>query len=133
MSLGFSLIAVKSTDTNAIMNTLADFYTDHQLGLVEERIGDRTGKYATSPSSYQDLKTYAERELKYSTGFTSNFALAENLPDNIGWTLIEYHPHFAPYTVNIHTELTARFSSTLQTIAFEYSELDTVDFYYFKS
>ncbi len=133
MSLGFSITAIKSTDTNAILDTLAEFYAGHGLTLVEERIGSREGKYATSPRSYPDLETYYEQELKPASIFTSNFAVAENLPENVGWTLLEYSPHYAQYTPNYHSKLTRLLSSKLQTVVFEYSELDGVDFYYFRS
>lgn len=132
MSLEFSLTAVKTTDTNAVLDVLSKFYASYELTLVEERIGNRAGKYANSPRYYTDLKTYAKQELKESGEFNSNFAIAENLSENVGWILIEYSPHYAPLTPNIHTELTRLLSSSLDTIAFEYSEIDTNSSYHFK-
>lgn len=118
-----SLMAVRYEDTDAILDILQPYYSEKGLGLVEERIGASSGKYATSPKQYADLVAYdaQERETRpENQEFTTDFDLYEKRKKSWDWKIFFYYPYWADLTLNVDRQLAQRISGSLGVRVIEY-------------
>jgi hypothetical protein len=126
-----SITAVKSRDYEAVLEATNVYFEKYNLRLVEERIGNRNGKFATAPKQYASLKDYEEAELKpyldKKVEFTTNFDFFINLDKNPDWCVFAYPTRLAEYTLNIDEEFAEFISRTLKTKVFDYFNYTVVD------
>ena len=122
-TLNPSLIAVRCENYDAILDIFQSYYSEKGLELVEERIGSRSGKYATSPKQYSDLAAYTaqERETRpENQEFTTDFDLYGNRKGSTDWKIFFYYPYWADLTLNIDKKLAQKISESLNTNVIEY-------------
>lgn len=126
-----SFTGIKSADYDKVLELANDYFSKHNLHLVEERIGDRSGKFVTSPKRYANLKDYEDSEIKpyleKNIEFTTNFDFFADLPENQNWCVFSFSTRLAEYTLNIDEELTSFISRNLNTISFDFFEYTVVD------
>jgi hypothetical protein len=118
-----SLVAVRYNNTDAILDILQSYYSQLGLGLVEERIGSGSGKYATSPKQYLGLADYYAKERSTRPErqeFTTDFDLIENREKCLGWKIFFYYPYWADLTLGIDEKLAQEVSKSLKAKVVEY-------------
>lgn len=111
--------AIKSKDSEAVLDVVAKYFKENNLTLVEEKVFGRTGKYVNSPKEYEDLEEYQESEiipyLNSAYSFTTNFDFYSDLKVNSDWCIIFYHTGLANLQLSIDEDLTKMLSKELNT------------------
>ncbi len=131
----YSYCAIRSKDTEKIIDLIEELLGIYDLHIVEERIGGRKGKYATSPHHYNTLEEYNKNELykdinkRFSIEFQTAFSLFEPTPENPEWTILYFQPFLAKKTTDMNSKLAKYLSQKLQTTTYEYKEYSVVDWY----
>lgn len=133
----FGFIAVKNSTSDEILDVIADYYKNHSLTLIEERIGNKTSNYAHSKKWYRNLQEYEEDAYPPSRpNFTTNFDLLENLEyASHEWKVLYFYPDYpirsaaVTLAINVNCELSQLLSERLQTQVLQFSDVDTVDYY----
>ena len=120
----FALTGIKSKDYDKVLNITNSYFEKFKLHLVEERIGERKGKFVTSPKSYTDLKDYDKKELEpflqTDYEFTTNFDFYSSLEENPEWCIFAYYTRLARLTLNIDEDLSSFISKNLDVLVFDH-------------
>jgi len=122
------MLATKTSNSEGLLDVVNDYYQSVGLSLVEERIGERSGKYVRSPRSYANLAEYDTfNAAQYEKmNLTTNFDFYDRLEENEGLSIFFYHPRLVKYTVNINSALGSYISEKLSTTVIEYYQYDIV-------
>ncbi len=124
--------AVRYDDGEKLLDVANEFFKKYDLSLVEERIGNRRGKYARSPKHYKDLEEYYEIQEKQRRGkelsWTTNFLFFGNPSDNSGWKIFLYNEPVSPlHGVKTNENFSKHVSSKLNAKCIDYSYYSVVD------
>ena len=126
-----SITGIKSNSVDNILDFANQYFSQFDLSLVRERIGDITGKFATGSKSFSDLGEYDEKEIKpcleRGCEFTTNFNLFTNIKENPGWIVFSFPIRLADITLSIDEDFTVFISEKLSTSAFDLYEYTVVD------
>jgi len=118
--------AVKHSEYDRVLDNIDTYFSKSGLHLVEERIANKTGKYAKSPRNYKDLEEYDKEETQAYTQqeheFSTNFDFFSNLKDSVDWCVLMFYPSLAHLTLNIDKNLTKYLSEQLNTTCIDYWE-----------
>ena len=131
----YSYCAIKTKDTEKTIELIEEYLAISNLHIVEERIGDRKGKYATSPHHYNTLEEYDKDELyknidkRFTIEFQTAFSIFEPTSENPEWTILYFQPFLAKKTTDMNSKLAKYLSQKLHTTTYEYNEYSVVDWY----
>jgi len=132
-----SFTAIKTQDYDTVLDMVNTYFSKHKLYLVEERVGNHSGKYAKSPNHFANLKEYDRIELEpyfdQNYEFTTNFDFFVNLEGNKDWCLLTFNTRLAEFTLNIDEDLTEFISKEMKVKAFDYYEHTVVDLVIYRS
>ena len=132
MRMETAFTAIKSTNYDKVLELTNSYFEKFGLHLIEERVGDKKGKFTLSPKSYKNLQEYETREIKPMIGagdkveFTTNFDFFSNLSINPDWCVFSYPTRLAKFTLSIDSDLTEFLSKELDTTAFDYFNYSVV-------
>lgn len=128
MGAKFGFIAIKTIDSEKLLDAVDEYYKGFGLSLVEERIGTRTGKYVQSPRSYVNFAEYDKfNAAQYEkANLTTNFDFYDQLEEPKGWSIFMYYPRLVKYTLNINSGFASFLSKKLSTTVIEYFQFDIV-------
>jgi len=126
------ILAIKERESNEILDVINEYYNQYNLSLVEERIGDRSGKYAKSKKWYKNLEDYSADLPIQRQFFTTNFEFNDALQRN-KWKVCYDNLREAQYTLSINSQLTEFISKKLQATTFQYLRFDITGMHYLKS
>lgn len=123
--------AIKSNNYDRILEFTDAYYRKYRFRLVEERIGNRKGKFTTSPKSYSSLEEYEKLEIKpfreKELLYTTNFDFYVSLDNNPDWCIFSYPIRLAELTLNIDEDLTRFLSKKLNTVTIDNWEYTVTD------
>lgn len=111
------VIAIRSKDTDKILEVTADYYRQFNLELTELGIGSRQSKYITLGKRYANWQAFLEA-IRYGSAFQMNdvttfLDVYGNVNGSEDWTIIEYRHTNARYNLSPDDKLAETLSRNL--------------------